>query len=139
MLLFIFGFLSGISLLAIAKLFLHKHDYEILLRRCASEVGVKIKIYSDYHDNYYQPDLTDIIITYKKCKKCGKVKISVGDGTKQKCYYNDDLVKDACEAIIIKEKRLEDEKILNNINNRLDEKYDYIAINKTDKPIVACQ
>lgn len=116
------GILVGVLITFLFKL-QHKHNYEVLFSRSVDDIKFKY-CFTKHYPSYPTPD--NIFVIYKKCKKCGNVFVNLGNGDngRYEFHFDKELLRDKIESIMREEQKHEDEKLLNSVSKKLDEKYD---------------
>lgn len=102
----------------------HKHDYEILFHQPIKSLGVSFQVQtlSNEVTGYEEYDKSKVFVSYKKCRKCNHISLSVSDGTQRKFYCDIPFIQDKIDLILKKEKESADQLLLDTMNRRIAEK-----------------
>lgn len=116
MLTFILGIITGTILFPIVKgIFnIHNHDYEVLFHRPTKEYGIRFRFFAREGE---PPG--PVYATYKKCKKCGEVKVTLSSGTDQTLFFDENFVRDKIEVIMKNEREAENKRLLEAMEDRV--------------------
>lgn len=122
-LLILMGFVVGFFAYPIAKAIFgfHECDYEVLFNRCIDDlpIGCRYGVSGSEIRNGFKVDTSLVWVSYKKCRKCGHVKVAVSNGTDREFHYDAEHVQTIIEAIMKREKDAADKALLERTNERL--------------------
>lgn len=119
MLTFILGIIAGAILVPITKSIfnVHSHDYEVLFHRPTKDYGIRFRYYAKEGE-----PVGTVYATYKKCKKCGEVKLTLSNGTDQTLFFDEEYIIDKIKVIMKKEQEAESKRLLESMEDRMSSK-----------------
>jgi hypothetical protein len=121
--LFILGLLTGyVSRPMFTR---HKHDYEVILHRKLTEIGIhNIRYTVTDHEKIrgFSIPVESVFVSCKKCKICNHMSLNVSNGTDRKFHPDWDFLSDKIKIILAKEREQKDQELLEKMNIRLAEK-----------------